>query len=298
MLTEERNPRTEQIDQASTLEILTLINQEDQRVAAAVREALPQIAESVEAIAERLASGGRLFYLGSGASGRLGFLDALDCAPTFGVRPDTVQAILAGGMRALSQSVDGAADDPMAAQEQLRSRNLNEMDAVVAISASGTTRYTISGARFSRLRGAFTASITCNPDSLLAQICDIAVEVIVGPETIAGSTRMKAGTAQKMVLNMISTACMIRLGHVYSNLMVNLNLSNRKLIDRGVRIVAEAAEVPLKQAREALNEAGDVRSAILMLQLECTADEARGLVSQSARVNELLKEQTEKNPGA
>ena len=278
-----------EIDQASSTEIVSLISQEDLGVAMAVKQSLAEIAEAVDAITARLEAGGRLLYIGSGSSGRMGVLDAAECLPTFGISPESVQAIISGGIPSMWRPGETAEDDPVLGQKALRNRNLSPADAVVAISASGTTRFTVAAARFARLVGAFTVAITCNQDTPLSQVCDLSIEALVGPEVIAGSTRMKAATAQKMILNMISTASMIRLGHVYSNLMVNLHLSNRKLVDRGVRIIAEAVDVPIKQARAALKEAGDVRSAIVMLQLDCGADEARGLVSQSARVNEILK---------
>ncbi len=259
-------------------------------VASIVKETLAHIARAVDAISARMEAGGRLFYIGSGSSGRIGVLDAVECIPTYGLRPESVQAIIAGGNSAMWRSSEAAEDDPALGQKELRERNLSASDAVLAISASGATRYTVAAARFARLAGALTVAVTCNRDTALSRVCDLSIEALVGPEVVAGSTRMKAGTAQKMILNMISTATMIRLGHVYSNLMVNLHLSNRKLIDRGVRIIAEAADVPIKWARAALNEAGDVRSAIVMLQLDCNADEARGLVAQSARVSEILKE--------
>ncbi|MFQ5741742.1 MAG: N-acetylmuramic acid 6-phosphate etherase [Acidobacteriota bacterium] len=290
MLTEDRNPRTRNIDRLSTLEMIQLINREDGRVTGAVRAVLPQIASAIDQIVPRLRRGGRLFYVGAGTSGRLGVLDAVECVPTFGIQAESVQGVLAGGYESCHRAKESAEDDPHQGQEDLRTRGLDPEDAVVGISASGKTPYTLGAIRYARALGALTVGISCNLGADLSRLCQVAIEVLVGPEVVAGSTRMKAGTAQKMVLNMISTAAMIHLGNVYSNLMVNLNLSSRKLIRRGARIVAEAAGVPQNRAETALKETGDVRSAIIMLELACTSDEARGLVSQSVRLNELLKD--------
>ncbi len=290
MLTEQRNPDTLTIDELDTRRRLELINRQDQEVAAAVAAVIPQLAEAVDAIAERMQRGGRLFYVGSGTSGRLGVLDAVECPPTFGVSPDLIQGVLAGGYEACHRSVEAAEDDPESGAADIAARGVGQLDSVVGISASGRTPYTLGAIAEARRRGAYTVGLSCNRGAPLSGAVDLALEVLAGPEVIAGSTRMKAGTAQKMVLNMISTALMVELGHVYSNLMVNLKLSNSKLIDRGIRIVGEAAGVGYEEARAALAEAADVRSAIVMLQLECTPDEARGLVAQSARIRKILEE--------
>ncbi len=290
LLTERSNPDTQNIDQRSTVGILKLINREDAQVAAAVEQQLESIARVIDIVVLRLEGDGRLFYVGTGSSGRLGLLDAVECPPTFGTHPRLVQAILAGGPGAAVGSVEGVEDDqPRGARDLVRA-GVTSRDAVVGITASGCTPYTVGAIQKAAQQGAFTASISCNEDSEISGLVDEAIEVVCGPEVVAGSTRLKAGTAQKMVLNMISTATMIRLGNVYSSLMVNVNLSNRKLIKRGIRIVAEAAKTSLEEAEKALKETGDVRSAIVMIALNCTADEARGLVSQSARLNEILKE--------
>ena len=289
ILTEQSNPETQNIDQQSTIGILKLINREDARVAAAVGQQLGSIARVIDAVVLGLEGGGRLFYVGSGTSGRLGLLDAVECPPTFGTNPRLVQAILAGGPTAALRSAEGVEDDQPRGAGDLVRAGVTARDAVVGITASGSTAYTLGAIRKAAQLRAFTASISCNQGSEISGLVDEPIEVVCGPEVVAGSTRLKAGTAQKMVLNMISTTTMIRLGNVYSNLMVNLNLSNRKLIKRGIRIVAEAAKTPLGEAEKALKETGDVRSAVVMISLKCTADEARGLVSQSARLNEILK---------
>ncbi len=289
MQTEKRNPKSRHLDRLDSLQLVRLMNGEDSLVAAAVGRALKEIARAVDGIWERLESEGRLFYIGAGTSGRMGVMDAVELPPTFGVDPALVQAVLAGGNEAAYKAVESAEDDPLRGQDDLKRRGLSARDALVAITASGRTPYTVGGARFARRLGAFTVGISCNRPCELAKAVDVSIEVPVGPEVITGSTRLKAGTAQKMILNMISTATMVRLGHVYGNLMVNLNLSNRKLIDRGIRIISQATGVTRADAEESLKEAGDIRSAIVMLMLECPADEARGLVAQSARVSEILR---------
>ncbi len=289
LLTEQSNPRTRGLDQQSTVDILKLMNREEAGVAAAVRGQLDPIAGVVNAVVSRLEAGGRLFYVGTGNSGRLGLLDAVACPPTFGTPPGLVKAILAGSPGAALRSVEGAEDDPASGARDLVQAGVTARDAVVGITASGCTPYTVEAIRRAAEVGAFTACISCNPGAEISGLVDKPIEVVCGPEVVAGSTRLKAGTAQKMVLNMITTVAMIRLGNVYSNLMVNLNLSNRKLTGRGIRIVAEAARASLDDAENALKETGDVRSAIVMIVLECTSDEARGLVSQSARLHEILK---------
>ena len=296
LLTEQSNPHTRDIDQQSTVGMLKLINREDARVAAAVGQQLESIARVVDAVVLRLESGGRLFYVGSGTSGRLGLLDAVECPPTFGTPPSLVQAILAGGPEAALRSVEGAEDDQVCGARDLVLAGVTARDAVVGITASGATPYTVGAIQKAAQLGSFTASISCNEGSEISGLVDEPIDVVCGPEVVAGSTRLKAGTAQKMVLNMISTATMIRLGNVYSNLMVNLNLSNRKLTRRGIRIVAEAANISLEEAEKALKATGDVRSAIVMIVLKSTADEARGLVSQSARLNEILKQERRRRP--
>lgn len=289
MLTEERNPRTLNIDLLETLDILRLINDEDQKVALAVREALPQIARAVEGIVERLRQGGRLFYVGAGTSGRLGVLDAVECPPTYGVSPDVVQGILAGGYEACYKAVEVSEDDAIRGERDLDERGVSARDAVTGVAASATTPYTIGAVRRAREIGALTLGLSCNRQADLSKEVDIAIEIAVGPEVIAGSTRMKAGTAQKMVLNMISTATMVRLGHVYSNLMVNVQPKNQKLVRRAVRIISEAAEVSPERAQAALEETGNVKSAIVMLKLGCTPAEADTLLAQTGSIRKALE---------
>jgi N-acetylmuramic acid 6-phosphate etherase len=265
LLTEQRNPASANIDALPTEEVLRIINEEDQKVAPAVAAVIPQIARAVDGIAERLRGGGRLFYIGAGTSGRLGVLDASECPPTFNVPPDLVQGIIAGGEAALVRSSEASEDDPEAGAGDLMARGFGRKDALVGIAASGRTPYVLGAIREARGMGALTVGISCTPDSELSRQAEIAITPLVGPEIITGSTRMKAGTATKLVLNMISTAVMIRLGHVYGNLMVNVQPTNEKLRDRARRIIAEAAGLDYNAAAHWLERAGNnVRAAIEM----------------------------------
>ena len=276
MVTEGQNPRTAAIDKLSSLEIVTLINDEDAEVAPAVRRELPQIAQAVDIIVERLQRGGRLFYFGAGTSGRLGVLDASEMAPTYGVPPGVVQAFIAGGDVALRRSVEGAEDDAEAGAQALREANVGAADAVVGIAASGSTPWVLGAVSEARQRGAATVALTCNPDSPLARLADVAIAPVVGPEAIAGSSRMKAGTAQKMVLNMLSTATMVRLGKVYSNLMVDVQQTNAKLRRRAQRIVALACGFSLEEATALLAHCnGETKTAIVAGLAGVEPDEAR-----------------------
>ncbi|QYO67660.1 N-acetylmuramic acid 6-phosphate etherase [Leptolyngbya sp. 7M] len=235
-ITEQENPNTARIDEVSTLEALRLINNEDKSVAEAVQQVLPQIAEATDAIIERLKNGGRLFYAGTGTSGRLGVLDASEIPPTYGVSYDLVQGIIAGGYDALYKASEASEDNKEAGAEDLIARGVTAADSVIGLTASGRTPYTIGAVRYAKSIGCFTACIACVPDSEITNTVDIAIVPVVGPEVITGSTRMKAGTAQKMVLNMISTVAMIRLGYVKGNLMTHLKPSNEKLRERSDRI--------------------------------------------------------------
>ena len=263
-LTEERNPLTSDIDTLPTLDMLTLINTEDQKAALAVRDELPNIAAAVEAITARIQRGGRLIYLGAGTSGRLGVLDASECPPTFGTLPELVVGLIAGGAVALTEAVEGAEDDQEGGAAEIAELAINENDCVIGIAASGRTPYAIGGLQEAKKRGALTVSIACNRPSPLEELAEIGIAPVVGPEVVSGSTRLKAGTAQKMVLNMISTAVMIRLGKTYSNLMVDVQPTNAKLRQRARRIVAEAARLDLKRATEILSSCnGEVKTAIV-----------------------------------
>lgn len=265
LLTEQQNPASAWIDSLPTEEALRIINQEDRKVAEAVGHELPAIARAVDATVGAFENGGRLFYTGAGTSGRLGVLDASECPPTFSVPPDWVQGIIAGGEAALIRATETTEDDPEIGIRDLRVRGFTGRDVLVGLAASGRTPYVLGAVAEAKRMGAVTVGISCTPDSELSRVVAIAITVLVGPEVIAGSTRLKAGTAQKLVLNMLSTAVFIRLGYVYGNLMVNVQPKNSKLVDRARRIVAQAAGVSYERASELLASAGNsVRTAILM----------------------------------
>lgn len=236
LTTEQINPATKHIDECTTLEMVRLINDEDKKIAAAVERVLPEIARAVDAIAESFSRGGRLFYIGAGTSGRLGVLDASECPPTFGVAPDMVQGLIAGGERALIRAVEGAEDNRQLAEENLREKNFSSTDVLVGITASGRTPYVLGGVDFAKTLGAVTVGVSCVENSALAQAVDIAITPVTGAEALTGSTRMKAGTATKMVLNMLTTGAMIKIGKVRGNLMVCVQATNDKLRDRLKRI--------------------------------------------------------------
>jgi len=265
LLTEQQNPRSAAIDSFSTEEMLRVINAEDRLVADAVGREIPAIARAVDAVAAAFENGGRLFYIGAGTSGRLGVLDASECPPTFSAPPELVQGIMAGGEAALSRATETTEDDPAIGVRDLQARGFRAGDVLVGLAASGRTPYVL-GAMAEALRlGAVTVGVSCTPDSELARAADIAITPLVGPEAITGSTRMKAGTAQKMVLNMLSTGVFVRRGYVYGNLMVNVQPKNRKLVDRATRIVAQAAGVEYERAAALLAAAGkSSRVAIVM----------------------------------
>ncbi len=282
LTTEQANLDSKNIDQMSTLDALSLINREDAKVAAAVQKALPQVAEAVDVIAQALANGGRLFYLGAGTSGRLGVLDAVECVPTFSVSPELVQGLIAGGPDALTQSIEGAEDRPEYARKDLAARGLTKADVVCGIAASGRTPYVIGGLTYAKALGAKTIAIACNARSPIGEIADISISVVVGPEIIAGSTRMKAGTAQKMILNLLSTGAMIRLGKVYGNLMVDVKVSNQKLAERACRLVMRLTGVDSERARALLAGANqDVKVAVVMARLGVDYEEAREHLAQA-----------------
>jgi N-acetylmuramic acid 6-phosphate etherase len=292
LLTEQRNPASEDIDVRTTAEMLRIMNAEDRKVAGAVEAEIPQIAQAVDGIVERLSSGGRLFYVGAGTSGRLGVLDASECPPTFSVSPDLVQGIIAGGDTALRRSSEGSEDDRGAGERDLQARGFHARDVVVGIAASGRTPYVLGAVDYAKRIGALTIGLSCSPGSLLSTAAEIAITPSPGPEVVTGSTRLKAGTATKLVLNMISTAAMIRLGHVFGNLMVNVQPTNEKLKDRACRIVAAAAAVSPAEAVRLLDAAGnEVRTAIVMARLAVGRDEARRRIQAAGgRISALIRD--------
>lgn len=291
LLTEQPNPATASIDALSTEEALRLINAEDRRVAEAVGQEVPSIARAVDAIVAAFIQGGRLFYIGAGTSGRLGVLDASECPPTFGVAPDRVQGIIAGGTDALSQATEASEDDPAAGGRDLLERGFTGHDVLAGIAASGRTPYVLGAVAEARKLGAVTIGISCTPDSDLGRQAQIAITPLTGPEVVAGSTRMKAGTAQKLVLNMLTTMVFIRLGYVYGNLMVNVQAKNAKLVDRARRIIAQAAAVSAERAGELLAAAGNrVPVAILMSKTGLSRLEAeRRLADAGGRIADAIE---------
>jgi N-acetylmuramic acid 6-phosphate etherase len=281
-LTERRNPRTATIDTASALEIVDLVGAEDATVPAAVARAREEIARAVDLVEQSFRAGGRLIYVGAGTSGRLGVLDAAECPPTFGTPPEMVVGIIAGGYPALVKSVEGAEDDVNAAIGEMDARRVGPDDVVVGIAASGTTPYVRAALSRAQTLGARTALVTCaEPPKLLRETCDVCIVVLVGPEVVTGSTRMKAGTATKLVLNTLTTAAMIRLGKTYGNLMVDLRAWNDKLIDRSERIVMETTGLPRPEARGVIEAAdGRVKTAIVMARRRVSRDEAERLLEE------------------
>jgi N-acetylmuramic acid 6-phosphate etherase len=286
-VTEQENPNTANIDEVSTLEAVRLINNEDARVADAVKNVLPQVAEAIDKIVDRLESGGRLFYIGTGTSGRLGVLDASEIPPTFGVDYELIQGIIAGGYDALYKATESSEDDRDAGVKDLKARGLTKNDAVVGIAASGRTPYTIGAVEYARSIGCFTACIVCNPESAITKAAEVAIVPVVGPEAITGSTRMKAGTAQKLVLNMISTVAMIRLGYVSGNRMTNMKAANEKLKDRSVRILMTETGLNEPAAVKLLNDANaDLRVALVMAKSNVTRQSAENALAETQFVVE------------
>ncbi|MBU5674884.1 N-acetylmuramic acid 6-phosphate etherase [Alkaliphilus sp. MSJ-5] len=279
LITEGRNPNTMNIDCVSTDEMIKMINEEDKKVALAVENEISNIARAVDAIAEKLREGGRLIYMGAGTSGRIGILDASECPPTYGTDPSMVQGLIAGGQSAILKAVEGAEDDGPRGVQDLKDINFNIKDVVVGIAASGRTPYVVSALEYANDMGAITIGVSCNPNSDLAEASQISIAPIVGPEVVTGSTRMKAATAQKMVLNMLSTGVMIKLGKVYQNLMVDMQASNLKLVERAIRIVIQATDISRKEAEEVLKETEyDVKLAILMIESKLSKEDARKLL--------------------
>ena len=290
LTTEARNEATKKIDQVSTLEMVTLINQEDQKVAQAIEKVLPQIAAAIDAAAERFKKGGRLIYCGAGTSGRLGALDAIELTPTYSVSPERAFGILAGGEKAMYQAIEGAEDSKELAIEDLTQHQLTARDVVIAIAASGRTPYAVSAIEYGKKVGALTISVTCNNQSPMNHLAEIGIAPIVGPEDITGSTRMKAGSAQKMVLNMFSTGIMVKVGNIYQNLMVNVQPTNEKLIQRATNIIKEAAEIEESQAKEYLEAAQlEVAPAIVMAKAHVDFQKAKQLLAEhDGRISEVL----------
>ena len=282
ILSETRNPDTMNIDLLSTDAILQKINNEDQKVALAVRSALPQIAIAVDTIVESFKNKGRLIYIGAGTSGRLGILDAVECIPTFSVAKDMVIALIAGGEKAIKVAVEGSEDDQSAAIEDLKSINFNNKDVLVGIAASGRTPYVISALKYAKGLGAKTVAVSCNPNSPIGQQANVDICAAVGPEVLTGSTRMKSGTAQKLILNMLSTVSMIKIGKTYQNLMVDVNASNNKLYARAVLIIMQATECDERTASNALTAANnEAKVAIMMILTDTDVQEAKSLLQQN-----------------
>ena len=273
---EQRNAASRNLDRMSAMQIARLMNREDRKVAAAVGRQLPAIARAVDAIVKAIRNGGRMIYVGAGSSGRMAVLDAAECPPTFGTSPKLVQALIAGGRPAVTGAVEGAEDSPANAKRDLRAKKLARRDVLVGITASGTTPYVLAALKYARKRGATTVAITVNQHTPVARLAKILIAIDVGPEILTGSTRLKAGTSQKMVLNMLSTAAMARLGHVYKNLMIDVKPSNQKVSARILRILAEASGKSLSAAEHALRQAGhNMRVALVMLELGVNAQGAK-----------------------
>jgi N-acetylmuramic acid 6-phosphate etherase len=282
LLTEQRNVESERIDAVSTTELLEIINREDQKVALAVEQEIPHIAAALDAIAGRYQRGGRLFYVGAGTSGRLGVLDAAECPPTFGVAPERVQGVIAGGDTAVVRATEASEDRPAAGAADLKQRGLASDDAVIGITASGRTPYVLGAIDYAKSLGALTIGLTTNPDSELSGHVEISIAPVVGPEVVTGSTRLKSGTAQKLVLNMLSTGLMVKMGYVLGNLMVNVQLKNEKLQDRARRIVMEAAGCSSDEAVRAIADSGNsVRLAIVMAKLRMNRAQAEKRLSDN-----------------
>ena len=276
LTTEQRNPATEHIDELPTLAMVALMNAEDKKVAEAVEKILPQIARAIDLIAEKLQKGGHLFYMGAGTSGRLGILDAVECPPTYGTDYELVQGLIAGGATAIFQAKEGAEDDPALGRADLEEAGFAAKDVLVGIAASGRTPYVKGGLAYAKELGATAIALACAEQAEIAELSDLALLPVTGPEVVTGSTRMKAGTAQKMVLNMLSTGTMVKLGKVYGNLMVDVKATNEKLAERALRIVMAAAGCQRKEAEAALRRAGgQAKLAILIALTGCSPAEGR-----------------------
>ncbi|MCT8662635.1 N-acetylmuramic acid 6-phosphate etherase [Glaesserella parasuis] len=281
LITEQHNPNSMQIDTLSAYEIVQIINNEDKQVPLVIEKVLPQIAQAVEKIVEAFQQGGRLVYIGAGTSGRLGVLDASECPPTFGVSPEMVKGIIAGGERALRHPIEGAEDNKEAGKQDLQAVEFSQKDVLVGIAASGSTPYVLGALAYAKQLGATTVSIASNPNSAMSQIADIVIDTVVGAEVLTGSSRMKSGTAQKLVLNMLTTASMILIGKCYQNLMVDVQASNQKLVARAIRIVMQATECSREIAETTLVLAeNNAKLAIMMILADLDKDGAEQLLSQ------------------
>lgn len=282
LVTEQRNPNSMDLDQLSALEIVQLMNNEDKQVPLAIEKCLPQIAQTVEKIVAAFQSGGRLIYIGAGTSGRLGVLDASECPPTFGVSPEMVKGIIAGGEQALRNPIEGAEDNPQAGMNDLQAIDLSAKDVLVGLAASGRTPYVMGALHYAKSLGATTISIASNPNCAMSQLSDIAIETVVGAEVLTGSSRLKSGTAQKLVLNMLTTASMVLIGKCYQNLMVDVQASNQKLIARAVRIVMQATDCSKSEAESALQAADNhAKLAIMMILANVKRAEAERLLAEN-----------------
>jgi N-acetylmuramic acid 6-phosphate etherase len=290
-ITEQANPRSEKLSSLSSAEIVQLMNEEDATVADAVRRVLPNVAVAIDGIVSRLSSGGRLFYIGTGTSGRLGVLDASECPPTFGVSPELVQGVIAGGYDACYRAVEASEDDAGASEADLQQRGFNSGDVLVGIAASGRTPYTVGAIIYARRLGAYTVGLTCVSDSPITQASEVSIVPVVGPEVVTGSSRLKAGTAQKMVLNMISTATMVRLGYVRGNRMSNLQAKNIKLRERALRILMKETGLDVEAATDMFQASGSNLSvALVMARTNSSREQAvEALRTNSGKVEEAVK---------
>lgn len=282
LVTEGVNENTNDIDKVSTLEMLTMINEEDKKVALEVQKELPNIAKAVDEIAKAFEKGGRLIYIGAGTSGRLGILDASECPPTYGVPENMVHAIIAGGHEAIFRAKEGAEDNLELCEEDLKNIDFSSDDVLVGLAASGRTPYVIGGLKYAKELGAVAVGVTCNPNSEISKLADISIAPVVGPEVITGSTRMKSGTAQKMVLNMLTTGSMIKIGKVFNNLMVDVKASNEKLVERAKRIVSLATGVTRERATEVLEQTSyNVKLSILIIESGLSREKALDLLEKN-----------------
>lgn len=276
LTTEERNPDTSNLDEMTPLEVASVMNREDEKVVAAVREVIPQVAQAIEWATSSLSDGGRIIYFGAGTSGRLGVLDAVECPPTFGVSPDVVVGMIAGGDSAFVRAAEGAEDSETLCAEEMAGIDLASHDLAIGLAASGRTPYVLGGLGYARQVGCRTVALSCNRDSEIGKVADLAIEPVTGPEVLTGSTRLKAGTAQKMILNMISTGAMVGIGKVYQNLMVDVQQTNEKLVSRALNITMDACGCSREEASSALSSAdGDVKCAIVMILAGVDVREAR-----------------------